>query len=75
MQGHNLFQAVYVMEEYQYPLTPQMYCQKAVCALIDQPFLSKVDLAVKTVEDFQPLSGTHTHVLVDSWYLNKKLGS
>ena len=73
VQGHNLFQAVYLVEGYQFPLTPQMYCQKTVCEQIDQPFLSKVDLAVNTVADFQPLHGTHTHVLVDSWYLNKKL--
>ena len=73
VQGHNLFQAIYLVEGYQFPLTPQMYCQKTVCEQIAQPFLSKVDLAVKTVDDFQPLNETHTHVLVDSSYLNKKL--
>lgn len=73
VQEHNLFQAIYLVEGYQFPLTPQMYYQKTVCEQIAQPFLSKVDLAVKTVDDFQPLNETHTHMLVDSWYLNKKL--
>lgn len=71
--GHNLFQAVYVVEDHQFPLTPQLYCQKAVCEQIEQPFLSKADLAVQTVEDFDPLPDTQTHVLIDSWYLSKRL--
>jgi hypothetical protein len=31
-------------------------------------FHSKVDLAVAEIEQFEPISGTHTHVLIDSWY-------
>lgn len=73
VQGHSLFQAVYVVEEYQYPLTPQMYCQKTTCEEIERPFCSKVDMSVRLVESFQPLPDTRTHVLADSWYLNKKL--
>lgn len=71
--GHNLFQAVYVVEDHQFPLTPQLYCQKAVCEQIDQPFRSKADLAVQTVEEFEPQPDTQTHVLIDSWYLSKRL--
>jgi len=71
--GHSLFQAVYVVEDHQYPLTPQMYCQKAVCEKMERSFRSKVDMSVEWVENFQPLADTHTHVLVDSWYLNKRL--
>ncbi|MEW6648833.1 MAG: transposase, partial [Chloroflexota bacterium] len=71
--GHNLFQAVYVVEAHQFPLTPQLYCQKATCEQINQPFRSKADLAVQTVENFEPQPGTQTHVLIDSWYLSKQL--
>jgi len=71
--GHSLFQAVYVVEDHQYPLTPQMYCQKAACEKMERSFCSKVDMSVEWVENFQPLPDTHTHVLVDSWYLNKRL--
>jgi hypothetical protein len=73
VNGHSLFQAVYVIEEHQFPLTPVMYCQKSVCEQNGQAFFSKVDLAVQTVEAFEPLAETHTHVLVDSWYLSKRL--
>jgi hypothetical protein len=50
-----------------------MYCQKTICEEIERPFCSKVDMSVRLVEGFQPLPETHTHVLADSWYLNKKL--
>ena len=73
VNGHSLFQAVYMIEEHQFPLTPLMYCQKSVCEQNQQAFFSKVDLAVQTVETFEPVPNTHTHVLVDSWYLNKRL--
>jgi len=66
VNGHSLFQAVYVVEEHQHPLTPVMYCQKAVCEQNGQSFFSKVDLTVQTVEAFEPLPDTQTHVLVDS---------
>ena len=71
--GHSLFQTVYVVEGHQFPLTPQLYCQRTVCEQIEQPFFSKVDLAVQMVEAFAPLPNTHTHVLIDSWYLSKRL--
>jgi hypothetical protein len=71
--GHSLFQAVYVVEEHQCPLTPQLYCQQSVCEQISRPFVSKADMAVQTVEEFEPQPGTHTHVLIDSWYLSKRL--
>lgn len=73
VNGHSLFQTVYLVEGRQFPLTPRMYCQKSVCEQNQQPFLSKVDLAVQSVETFEPLPNTHTHVLVDSWYLSKRL--
>ncbi|HZU87252.1 MAG TPA: transposase [Anaerolineaceae bacterium] len=73
MPGHSLFEGVYVVEGHQYPLSPQMYRQKAVCEREGIPFQSKVDLAEETIQTFEPLPDTSTHVLVDSWYVNKRI--
>lgn len=73
MPGHSLFQGVYLVEDHQYPLEPQMYIQKSICEKEKWVFRSKVDLALQTVESFEPVAGTHTHVLVDSWYVNKAM--
>ena len=50
------------------PLTPQMYRQRVVCEREGVPFQSKVDLLAETIRTFMPPPGTHTHLLVDSWY-------
>jgi len=71
--GHSLFEGVYVVEGHQYPLSPQMYRQKSVCEREGVPFQSKVDLAEKLIREFEPLPGTCTHVLIDSWYVNKRI--
>lgn len=73
MPGHSLFEGVYVIEGYRYPLSPQMYRQKAVCEREGVPFQSKVDLAEKVIQEFEPLPDTCTHVLIDSWYVNKRI--
>lgn len=73
MPGHSLFQSVYCLLGRQLPLTPQLYRQKTVCQRTGVPFQSKVDLAVQTLQTFEPPADTHTHVLVDSWYVNKAL--
>lgn len=73
MPGHSLFQGLYLVEGRQFPLDPQMYIQKSVCEQEQRPFQSKVDLAVSAVEHFEPLPATHTHVLIDSWYVNKRM--
>lgn len=73
MPGHSLFQGVYLVEGSQYPLDPQMYIQKSVCAKENRPFKSKVDLALDVVETFSPVAATSTHVLVDSWYVSKRM--
>jgi hypothetical protein len=73
MPGHSLFEGVYVVEGHQFPLSPQMYRQKAVCEREGVPFYSKVDLAEKAIQEFEPLPKTQTHVLVDSWYVNKRI--
>lgn len=73
MPGHSLFEGVYVVAGRQYPLSPQMYRQKSVCEREGVPFWSKVDLAEKVIQTFEPLPETSTHVLVDSWYVNKRI--
>jgi len=73
MPGHSLFQGLYLVEGRQYPLDPQMYVQKAVCEAEQRPFLSKVDMALDVVKTFTPLAKTHTHLLVDSWYVSKQM--
>ena len=73
MPGHSLFESVYVVEDHQFPLTPQMYRQKKVCEQEGMPFRSKVDLALDAIQEFEPLPGTHTHVLTDTWYVNKRI--
>ena len=71
--GHSLFQALYVIEGRQCPLPPKMYCTKSVCEKEGKPFLSKIDMAVQCVAEFEPLELTHTHVLADAWFLCQEL--
>lgn len=73
MPGHSMFQGVYLVEGHQYPLDPQMYIQKHVCEQENRPFQSKVVMALAVVVHFSPLDQTPTHVLVDSWYVSKKM--
>lgn len=73
MPGHSLFEGVYVVEGHQFPLAPQMYRQKSVCERENVTFQSKVDLAEKVIRGFEPLADTQTHVLADSWYVNKRI--
>ena len=73
MPGHSLFEGLYVVEDRQYPLSPQMYRQKSVCEREGVPFLSKVDMAEKVIREFEPLPDTCTHVLVDSWYVSNRI--
>jgi hypothetical protein len=71
--GHSLFQALYVLEGRQCPLPPKMYCTKSVCEKEERPFLSKIDLAVQCVAEFEPVDQTETHVLADSWFICREL--
>ena len=66
--GHSLFQVLYVIEGRQCPLPPKMYCTKSVCEKEEKPFLSKIDLAVQCVAEFEPVEQTQTHVAADSWF-------
>ncbi len=71
--GHSLVQGLYVVQGRHCPLEPQLYRQQAVCATEQVPFQSKIDLMDTLIDTFQPLPGTRTHVLLDSWYAAKRL--
>jgi len=71
--GHSLMQCLYVLLGRQCPLLPQMYRQKDVCECEGVPFQSKVDMMETTIREFEPVSNTQTHVLVDSWFGCKRI--
>jgi hypothetical protein len=73
MPGHSLFAGLYLLAGHQYPLDPQLYVQQTVCEQQGLPFRSKVDLAAEVLAGFTPVPETGTHVLMDSWYVNKRL--
>lgn len=50
------------------PLPPRLYPQEEVCEGEGVSFQSKVDLAVCTIQEFEPVPGTNTHLLTDAWY-------
>jgi hypothetical protein len=68
VSGHSLFSGLYVLLGRRCPLPPRLYRQQAVCEQEGVPFQSKVDLAVSTIQEFEPVPGTHTHILTDAWY-------
>lgn len=71
--GHSLVQGLYLLLGRRCPLAPQMYRQQAVCAAEGVPFASKIDLMANIIGHFEPVPGTITHVLLDSWYSCKRL--
>jgi hypothetical protein len=71
--GHCLFTGLYVLLGQRCPLQPRMYCQKSICEQENHPFQSKVAMAVEEIETFEPVPGTQTHVLIDSWYHCKQV--
>ena len=73
VMGHSLVQGLYVVQERCCPLEPRLYRQRAVCAVEQVPFQSKIDLMDTLIGTFQPLPGTRTHVLLDRWYAAKRL--
>jgi hypothetical protein len=68
VSGHCLFTGLYSLMDQRCPLTAEMYRQKAVCQLEGVPFVSKIDLALQSIEGFEPVPDTQTHLLIDSWY-------
>ena len=73
VRGHSLVESLYVLLGRRCPLAPQLYRQQAVCATEGVPFASKIDLMETVVRTFEPVAGTVTHVLLDSWYSAKRL--
>lgn len=73
VKGHSLLTSLYVLLGRRCPLEPRLYRQKAVCEREQVPFQSKVDLVEETIRTFEPVAGTRTHVLMDSWYTCRRL--
>jgi len=71
--GHSLVLGLYVLLGRRCPLPPRMYRQKTVCQAEGVPFQSKIDLMEECIGTFQPVPGTLTHVLLDSWYTTKRI--
>jgi hypothetical protein len=73
VRGHCLLTGLYMLLGQRCPLQPQLYRQKQVCEQEGVPFQSKIDMVVAEIESFDPVVGTHTHVLVDSWFHCKRI--
>lgn len=73
VRGHRLVESLYGRLGRRCPLAPQLYRQQAVCAAEDVPFQSKIDLMEAVIRTFEPVAGTLTHVLLDTWYSAKRL--
>jgi len=73
VNGHSLFQSLYLLRGQQFPLTPHMYRRHETCEAEGIPFVSKIDMAYEEVSTFEPLPHTHTHLLVDSWYMARRI--
>ena len=74
VRGHSLVESLYVLLGRRCPLAPQLYRQQAVCTAEGVPFASKIELMETTIRTFEPIAGTVTHVLLDSWYSAKRHG-
>jgi len=72
VKGHSLVQSLYVLLGRRCPLAPQLYRQQTVCAAEGVLFQSKIDLMEAVIRSFEPVTGTLTHVLLDSWYSAKR---
>lgn len=70
VQGHSMLTTLYVLPTIgrRCPGAPSLYRQMEVCRREGVAFKSKVDLVGEQIESFEPVEGTHTHVLVDSWF-------
>ena len=73
VSGHCLLAGLYMLLGQRCPLQPQLYRQKHVCEQEGVPFQSKIDMVVAEIERFDPVTETHTHVLVDSWFHCKRV--
>jgi len=71
--GHSLVQCLYTVLDRSCPLEPFLYRQKKTAEKEGVEFLSKIDLMIQCIQNFNPPPGTATHVLLDSWYSAKKI--
>ena len=71
--GHSLVQGLSVLLGRSCPLAPQLYRQEAVCTTEDMTFQSKIEQMETLISMFEPVAGTVTHILLDSWYCAKRL--
>ncbi len=71
--GHSLVAGLYVLLDRRCPLAPQLYRQQKVCESEAVVFQSKIALMETFIRTFEPVVGTQTHVLLDSWYCAKCL--
>ncbi len=71
--GHSLVEGVYVLLERRCPLSPQLYRQQVTCEAEGVAFQSKIALMEERIRSFEPVAGTRTPVLLDSWYCAKVL--
>jgi SRSO17 transposase len=71
--GHSMVQSLYVLLGRRCPLAPQLYRQQRVCEAEGVPFASKIALMEAIIRTFEPVAGSMTHVLLDTWYSAKCL--
>jgi SRSO17 transposase len=56
-----------------YPVAWKLYRRRVMCEALSIAFASKPELAATILRAFQPLPGTQTYVLTDSWYPSQDL--
>jgi len=74
LPGHSLVEGLYVLLGRRCPLAPQLYRQRVKCLAEGVPFESLIDLMEGVIRTFEPIAGTVTHVLLDTWYSAKRHG-
>lgn len=73
LPGHSMVEGWDVLLGQRCPLVPQLYRQQAVCEQEGAAFHSKIELMEATIRSFEPVAGTRTHVVLESWYCAKDL--
>jgi hypothetical protein len=73
LPGHSMVEGLYVLPGQRCPLLPQLYRQQAFLLTDGVAFHSKIELMEATIRSFEPVAGTRTHVVLDSWYCAKCL--
>src|SRR5260370_3843707 len=71
--GHSLVQCFYTVLGRSCPLEPVLYRQEKTAKKERVSFMSKIYIMIQQNQNFTTLSGTITHVLLDSWYSAKEI--